>query len=87
MRTSRRDPGPNQLSLWSTYALHERATYQEPTPAKAVRKRKPRPAPRKVTETMLTSARQPATRARSKRRTAPETRCRTGARRPSWVGV
>lgn len=87
MRASRREPGPNQLSLWSTHALHRRATYQDPAPAKPTRKRKPRPAPRKVTETILMTTRQPTTRARSKRRTAPETRCRTGARGPSWVGV
>ncbi|WP_156757413.1 hypothetical protein [Actinokineospora pegani] len=83
MRGSRRESGLNQLSLWSTYALHERATYQEPTAAKPAHKRKPRPAPRKVTDTTLTTTRQPTTRARSTRRTAPETRCRTGARRPS----
>jgi hypothetical protein len=86
MRTSRRDPGPDQLSLWSRNGLYENATYREPAPARPARKRsKPQTAPRKVAETVLRSERQPAMRARPTRRVPSRSRCRTGGQAPAWA--
>lgn len=54
MRSSHRDPGPNQISIWNRYQLAERATYEAPRSARAASSRtaRPRPTPRRASDTV-----------------------------------